>query len=154
MWDLLARVHTFAACLPSRKAAGACQLAGPLRRARGAQRSPGARRVGGALAGAPVRWAAAGLHFTVAATADGRAFQAGQAGVPADRRAPWEGALAFELVRAAALLPARAGAPSPRARPLLVPATAPRKYWAEHTGFLLHSRQCAECNESWAQHRI
>jgi len=92
MWDLLARVHTFAACLPSRKAAGACQLAGPLRRARGAQRSPGARRVGGALAGAPVRWAAAGLHFTVAATADGRAFQAGQAGVPADRRAPRGGA--------------------------------------------------------------
>lgn len=55
-------------------------------------------RVCGALVGLPVRWAACGLHFTLAATADGRAFQAGQAGAPADRRAPWEGALSFEQV--------------------------------------------------------
>ena len=55
-------------------------------------------RVGGVLAGLPVRWVACGLNFTVAASADGRAFQAGTTGAPADRRAPWEGALSFEQV--------------------------------------------------------
>ena len=55
-------------------------------------------RVCGALAGLPVRWAACGLHFTLAATTDGRAFQAGGTGAPVDRRAPWEGALSFEQV--------------------------------------------------------
>ncbi|KAK9838136.1 hypothetical protein WJX81_003291 [Elliptochloris bilobata] len=54
--------------------------------------------VGGALAGLLVRWAACGLSFTLAVTADGRVFQAGQTGAPADRRAPWEGALSFEQV--------------------------------------------------------
>ena len=55
-----------------------------------ADTSCGACRVAGALAGLGVRQVECGLNLTVALTVDGRAWQMGETGAPADRRAPWE----------------------------------------------------------------
>lgn len=80
----------------------------------GMKTSCDACRVAGALASLGVRQVECGLNLTVALTVDGRAWQMGETGAPADRRMPWEHA--YVPVQAGAHLGDHSNPPSEQSR--------------------------------------